>query len=145
MSESLEELDRLEREATPGPWLYVPDGESVWHEEGDLGEGLWSHDLRGLGVMNFDQEFMVALRNNARSLIDAAKREKDSREFCSGEFPCEASTAACSFESENIKLKELLRLSMEYFQDDEGPPGEGWKSRELIKLTGDIEAATGDV
>jgi hypothetical protein len=57
---TLDELDRLEKEATSGPWFYRP---GTFHSEAD-------------------GKLIAELRNHARALIDVAKYAKNLLSEC---------------------------------------------------------------
>lgn len=98
MSDWLDELDRLEREATPGDWgdddgeLLVPSGKSSI--KGSL-------DAPCCGV---DAELAAKLRNRARELISMAKE----RNHALGEY-AETGRTFKEIADENERLRELLR------------------------------------
>lgn len=44
-----------------------------------------------------------------RPIIEKAEKWENATDWCSGEFPCEASTSAASWEGEYLRLVDLLR------------------------------------
>lgn len=72
MTDSLEELDRMEREATDSPWEYDRDTGFIMHTE-DAEDGYGSIAMEVYRENLDDVPFIVALRNRARELIDATK------------------------------------------------------------------------
>lgn len=79
------EMERLEREATKGPWCTHPNGTSVWNEEQYDGSNIANLDARilfqaptGPKAVHWNQavqdiDFVVELRNAAPALLAAAK------------------------------------------------------------------------
>jgi hypothetical protein len=83
---TLDELDRLEKEATAGPWFYdhygKPECELESLDDKDVRHGdIWFHDDDGHRTAiaesiwwdGADGELIVAMRNNIRPLIEVAK------------------------------------------------------------------------
>lgn len=127
--DELDELDRLEREATPGPITVVREDS----EGGDIWFDLWS-DVHGstahVGEMahasdnihrtKADAELYVALRNHARGLIDLVRRKELRGWWCcpSGHEYMRVDgrgeeCSACMLQDENKKLRALL-VSVEW-------------------------------
>lgn len=88
----IEELRRLEAEATRGPWCVHPNGTSVWRgEEYDSSGTLPDHGMviRGPlpasvedGYRSFcDLDFVAAVRNVAPELLAAAEEANRLREL----------------------------------------------------------------
>ncbi len=77
-AETIAELERLEREATPGEWCpteqdgaiasFHPTGERATIPVGDIDIG------------SANEEFMIRLRNAAPALLAAARREREQTE-----------------------------------------------------------------
>ncbi len=75
---TIEELERLEREATAGPWEFQDDGEgdSWWNDE--AGNKLTDSPL---DLEYSDEQLLIALRNAAPQLIAAARRVAELEEL----------------------------------------------------------------
>jgi hypothetical protein len=81
----IEEMERLEREATAGPWCTHPNGTSVWNEEQYTGSRVENLNARilfqaptGPKAVHWNQavqdiDFVVELRNSAPRLLASAK------------------------------------------------------------------------
>lgn len=70
----LDELERLEREATPGPWRWADDykttrGETTYTLAGYQGMGVLPCDGIFNAPLDCDEVFIVALRNAAPALF----------------------------------------------------------------------------
>lgn len=84
MTDWLSELDRLEREATPGPWERWVENQVV-SRPGGVGSHWVSvvksnYALLGIDIGEPDLELVLALRNHARELIDAYQEIQELRE-----------------------------------------------------------------
>lgn len=102
---TLEELDQLEKAATPGPW--IPDGDAAWWIE-DVGYGSEWVELpcgikiiipgedtgSGRCVSRENAKSIAASRNSLRALIDiafAARWLLEAEDWSRFVFPSEAS------------------------------------------------------
>lgn len=105
--EQLDELERLEAEATPGEWLLreLPRGHgfAIESEENTGNVG------RAYNDESEDAQFIAALRNNAKALIEAARNG-----LGRWEIDKELNEQRHLLIAENEKLRELLR---ELFDD----------------------------
>jgi len=85
MTNWLNELDQLERDASPGPWdlsCQMDDGSIVGYSIVARTDGCTADQVRS------DTAALVALRNHARELIDAA-RDRDSEERWANQYKAE--------------------------------------------------------
>lgn len=78
-NEQLDELERLEKAATAGPWCTHPNGTSLWQGAGWTGDQLGSrqrHVCNATGVTEqhvADLELLCEMRNALPDLIAAAR------------------------------------------------------------------------
>jgi hypothetical protein len=106
----LEALEKLEREATPGPWRIEPSGAPIGHRQWELVAGEHAGEVTVLERFGDDDrpdaELAIALRNAAPSLI-AAARELERLKAEAAELRIELAGRSAMF-AELLQIHEVL-------------------------------------
>ena len=117
--ETLDELERLEREATPGPFNF-----SNFPILPELGSPEYASK---------DHRYIVRLLNLAPALIAAARKWLEWEKYHADNDSVPAHLTIAALESENRALVELVREVLPHVNDWDHPIGWADRARRLVE------------
>lgn len=132
--EAIEELRRLEREATAGPWHVDNVREEFWRVRGP-GESIAFDDGSACDEYNKEcseqnRDLIIAMRNALPALLDSLASERTLRQRAEGELA-------------RVRLYAWNQSQRRYYEGGGKDPGEHWQDA-LKEIANGEPSAHGD-